>query len=219
MENHTHEDFEDEGLAAFIESASDDRPPHDWDGREDEITTPQPLLLRFAAEDADQLIVKIAEMRYHARLFIEDARAALSPQLCGLAPEDADVLRGQLVALLGLMDGAFDSARLLEQFAVSALRDERGETDLPFDAEEARLEINPPEAAPRFDLSPECKTLRRQFFAVAHKAGLITRREVRVARLAAIAGFIGRPIISTGEMTQEEWNSVVYAIEDGRLQW
>lgn len=220
-----HEDFEDEGMAAFTESASDDAPPLDWDGREDEIARSselletQPMLLRFAAEDADQLICKIAEMRYHARLFIEDARAALTPQLCGLAPEDADVLRGQLVSLLDLMNGAFDSARLLEQFAVSALRDARGENDLPFDAEEARLEICPPEAAPKFKLTPECKTLRRQFFAVAHKAGLITRREVRVARLAAIAGFIGRPIISTGEMTQEEWNSVVYAVEDGRLQW
>lgn len=76
---------------------------------------------------------------------------------------------------------------------------------VPFDAEEAALELNPPEdAAPKFELSPECRTLRRQFFAVSHKTGLIMRREVHVARVAAIAGFIGRPLISASEMTQEK---------------
>lgn len=218
MEFLAHEDFEDEGLAAFIESASDGWvAEHDF--AEEEITA-RPMLLRFAAEDGDQLVTKIAEMRYHARLAIEEARAAMSPPLCALAPEDADLLRGQLLALQNLLNETFQSARALEGFAVDALRDLHG-VELPaeVDAEEAALELNPPEVAPKIKITVECQTLRRQFFAVAKKMGLITRGEVRVQRLAAVAGFIGRALGSTSEMTKEEWTSVVYAVEDGRLQW
>ncbi|HEX8465542.1 MAG TPA: hypothetical protein VF627_13070 [Abditibacterium sp.] len=218
MSYQAHEDFEDERLAAFFESASDEHPPLDWDGREEEITQDRPMLLRFAAEDADQLIVKIAELRHLARFFLEDARAALTPQLCGLAPETADLLRTQITALLAGMDEAFDGAHALEVAAVSALHEVCGD-NFSFDPEEARLEANPPEATPKFKLSVECQTLRRQFFAAAKNVGLVTRREVRAARLAAIAGFVGRSLVSTGELTQAEWNSIVYAVEDGRLQW
>lgn len=212
------EDFEDEGMAAFIESASDNFISEQLADEEDEITVLKPMILRFAAEDADQLVVKIAGMRHHARLFAEEARAAMTPQLCGLAPEDADVLRGQLRAALETLDQAFESAHLLERFAVLALREHNGD-DFQFDPEEARLEVNPPEVAPKIKLSPECQTLRRQFFAVAKKVGLVTRTEVRAARLAAVAGFVGRALNSTGDLTQAEWNSVVYAVEDGRIQW
>ena len=214
MDFQAHEDFEDESMAAFNESAADDRAPLDWDGRETEITNDRPMMLRFAAEDADQLVVKLAEMRHLARFFLEDARAALTPQLCGLAPETADSLRTQIAALLAAMD----AARVLEIAAVSALHEVCGD-NFSFDAEEAALEICPPESAPKYKLSVECQTLRRQFFAAAKKVGLITRGEVRVARLAAIAGFVGRSLVSTGELTQAEWNSVVYAVEDGRIQW
>lgn len=217
MEFQAHEDFEDERLAAFFESASDDCPAHDWAGREEEIAQ-RPMILRFAAEDADQLVVKLAQMRHQSRFFLEDARAALSPQLCALAPEAADVLRGQISALFAAMDAAFDGARVLEITAVSALHDACGD-NFSFDAEEAALEICPPEAAPKIKLTPECQTLRRQFFAAAKGVGLITRGEVRAARLAAIAGFVGRPLATTGELTQAEWNQIVYAVEDGRLQW
>lgn len=219
---HTHEDFEDEGLAAFVESASDDfvapqRSAWVCDDAEDDEFVSRPMSLRFAAEDADQLVVKVAAMRANARLFADDARAAMTPFLCAPAPEDADVLRGQIRVALETLDAAFESAVLLEQFAVAALRE--GDNEFRFDPEEARLELNPIPHAPSAKMTTECRTLQRQFFAKAAERGLITKTSVRVARLAAVAGFIGRVIDSTKDMTQAEWNSCVYAVEDGRLQW
>ncbi len=217
MNSHAFEDFEDEGLAAFIESASDDHIEFFDAVEEDEITVIRPMILRFAAEDADQLVINVAGMRHTARLFAQDARAALTPQLCGLAPKASDQLRARLTAALDACEQAFALAVNLEKAAVYAVRE--GVAPVEADDEEIQLEQNPPEVAPKSKLSPECQTLRRQFFAVAKKAGLITRGEVRAARLAAVAGFVGHPLGSTSDLTQAEWNSVVYAVEDGRIQW
>lgn len=219
MDFHTHEDFEDEGLATFVESASDDFAAQQMCDDEEEITVCQPMILRFAAEDADQLVLNVAQMRYNARLFASEARAALTPQLCGLAPKASDELRARLFVALDECDRAFSLAVALEKAAVYALREGVAPVEIEADAEEAALEENPPAPEPKYMLSPACQSLRRQFFAVAHQKGLITKQTVRVQRVAAIANFLARPITSTGQMTEEEWTKVVYAIEDGRLQW
>ncbi len=219
MDVYTHEDFEDEGLATFIESASDDFAAQQMADDEEEITVCKPMILRFAAEDADQLVLNVAQMRYNARLFAEDARAALSPQLCGVAPKASDELRAHLLAALDACDRAFGLAVRLEKAAVYALREGVAPVEADDDPEERELEENPPEPEPAHKLTPACQSLRRQFFAVAHQKGLITKTCVRFQRIAAISNFIERPITSTGRMTEEEWTKVVYALEDGRLQW
>ncbi len=217
MDFHAHEDFEDEGLAAFIESASDDYIEFFDAVEEDEITVLRPMILRFACEDADQLVVKIAQMRHSARLFAEDARAALSPQLCGLAPKASDKLRAQLVAALDACDVAFALAVALEKAAVYAVRE--GVAPVEADDEEAELEANPPGPKPKVKIAPECQSLRRQFFAASSRVGLITKGTVRAARVAAVSKFIERAITTTDDLTEAEWLSCVYAVEDGRLQW
>ena len=210
-----HEDFEDEGLATFIESASDDFAAEQMSDEQEEITVCKPMILRFAAEDADQLVIQVAGLRYHARLFIEDARAALSPQLCDIAPKAADELRARLDAALAACERAFTLAVKLEKAAVVALREGAA---LPEVDEEEELLEEAPEIV-KSALSPGCQSLRRQFFAVAGKRGLIKKQSVRVQRIAAISNFLGRVIDSTSDLTEAEWTSIVYAVEDGRLQW
>jgi hypothetical protein len=220
MNFQAHEDFEDEGLAAFIESASDDFIEFFDAVEEDEITVSRPMILRFAAEDADQLVVKIAQMRHSARLFADEARAALSPQLCGLAPKASDQLRARLVAALDACDVSFNLAVNLEKAAVYAVREGVAPVEASDDnPDEAELEANPPAVETKFKMSAACRTLQRQFFAKAAFRGLVTRKEVRPARLAAVAAFVGHPLDSLTQLTQEEWNSCVYAVEDGRIQW
>ncbi len=220
MSFHAFEDFEDEGLGTFIEAASDDFAAQQMSDDEEEITVCRPMILRFAAEDADQLVVNVAGLRHTARLFVEDARAALSPQLCGLAPKASDQLRARLTAALDACEVAFNLAINLEKAAVYALREGIAPVEADDDdPEEVELEENPPGPEPKHKLSPACQSLRRQFFAVAHQKGLITKTVVRFQRVAAISNFIERAITSTGEMSEEEWTKVVYALEDGRLQW
>jgi len=214
-----HEDFEDEGLATFIESASDDFIADQMADEQDEITVCRPMILRFAAEDADQLVVNVAGLRHSARLFAEDARAALSPQLCDIAPKAADQLRARLTVALDACERAFVLSVALEKAAVYALRDQVAPVEADDDPEEMELEQNPPGPEPQYKLTPACQSLRRQFFAVSHQKGLITKTVVRFQRVAAISNFIGRAITSTGQMSEEEWTKVVYAVEDGRLQW
>jgi len=214
-----HEDFEDEGLATFIESASDDFIADQMADEQDEITVCRPMILRFAAEDADQLVVNVAGLRHSARLFAEDARAALSPQLCDIAPKAADQLRAHLTVALDACERAFVLSVALEKAAVYALCEGVAPVEADDDPEEVELEENPPGPKPKHKLSPACQSLRRQFFAVAHQKGLITKTVVRFQRVAAISNFIERAITSTGEMSEEEWTKVVYALEDGRLQW
>ena len=218
MNSHAFEDFEDEGLAAFIESASDDFAAQMMDDEQEEITVCRPMILRFAAEDADQLVVNIAGLRHTARLFVEDARAAMTSQLEGIAPKAADQLRARLTAALDACEVAFNLAVRIEKAAVYALREGVAPVEADDDPEEARLEANPPEPD-KVKLSPACQSLRRQFFAASKKVGLITRTEVRVQRIAAISNLVGRALDSTSDLSEEEWTKVVYSVEDGRLQW
>jgi hypothetical protein len=217
MSFHAFEDFEDEGLSAFVESASDDFVAFCDDAENDELVVSRPMILRFACEDADQLVVKLAQMRHSARLFAEDARAALSPPLCDLAPRTADKLRAQIGAALDACDVAFALAVALEKAAVYTVRE--GVAPVEADDEEAELEANPPGPKPKVKIAPECQSLRRQFFAAASRVGLITKTTVRAARVAAVSKFIGRAVATTDDLTEAEWLSCVYAIEDGRLQW
>ncbi len=217
MSFHAFEDLEDEGLSAFVESASDDFVAFCDEAEDEEIVVSRPMILRLACEDADQLVVKVAGLRYTAGLFAEDARAALSPQLCNMAPKAADQLRARLVAALDACEAAFSLAVALEKAAVYTARE--GVSPVEADEEEAALEANPPGPKPKVKISTQCQTLRRQFFAAAKRVGLVTRTEVRAARLAAVAGFVEHPLNTTDDLTEAEWLSCVYAVEDRRLQW
>ena len=164
-------------------------------------TTPL-FVAQMRAEDATQLVGKIADLRAQMRLLAADAQSALSPALNDFAPEECERLRADFAELsryATLGEGAHELAI--------------------WDAEERELENEPPDAKAPVKLSPACRTLRREFFAAAKKVGLITRHEVRPSRLAAMANFIGRPIASTDEFTQDEWTQIVYATQDGRLEW
>ena len=149
MSFHAHEDFEDEGLGTFIESASDDFAAQQMSDDEEEITVCRPMILRFAAEDADQLVVNVAGLRHSARLFIEDARGSLSPQLGELAPKVADQLRARLTAALDACEVAFNLAVTLEKAAVYALREGVAPVEADEDPEEMELEQNPPGPEPK----------------------------------------------------------------------
>lgn len=173
------------------------------------------MILRFASEDADQLVIAAAAARHAARFSLEDALAALTPQLEELAPRAANELRVRVNRILGDLNRAFDLAVKLEKVAVQALRD--GAAPPEADDEEEALEEAP--ELPRPKLSPGCQSLRRQFFAAAGKRGLITKQTVRAPRLAAISNFLGRTITTTSELSEAEWTSLVYAVEDGRLEW
>ncbi len=214
---HAFEDFEDEGLSAFVESASDDFVADELARENDELAVSRPMILRFAAEDADQLVINAAGLRYHARLFVQDARAALSPQLCDLAPKAAEQLRARLQAALDACDVAFDLAVKLEKAAVYTVRE--GVAPVEADDDETELEANPPGPKPKVKIAPECQSLRRQFFAAASRVGLVTKITVRAARVAAVSKFIGRAITTTDDLTEAEWLACVYAVEDRRLEW
>ena len=87
---------------------------------------------------------------------------------------------------------------------------------------EAETEAEAPEAeAPRVKIpvSDECHQLRRQFWAVVHKASLSSMDSKRDDRLNAIGAHIGREVDSINRMSAQEWSSTIYAIEDGSLMW
>lgn len=178
-------------------------------------TTPL-FVAQMRAEDATQLVGKIADLRAQMRLLAADAQSALSPALNDFAPEECERLRADFAELSRYANALWEGARQLERRATLG----EGAHELAiWDAEERELENEPPDAKAPVKLSPACRTLRREFFAAAKKVGLITRHEVRPSRLAAMANFIGRPIASTDEFTQDEWTQIVYATQDGRLEW
>lgn len=185
---------------------------------DEEITLAQPNFLQRAYEDADGLYGKTAS----ARNLIKDALRELSIEVRAFSPVLADQLFCELLhALMATRAVHATASQLYDEigFALSPPAGEEAEFE-PFVAvEEIAVEAPQVEASQQVVLSPECFSLRRQFFAAAGKARLPITAKSRAARLAALAAFVGRPLESSNHLSKTEWIRVVNAVEDGRLSW
>lgn len=199
----------------------------------------QPHLVLLRAEDAAALVAHTAKLRRQLLRLSSAATGDLSRELCDLSPRRATQISLTLITLNNTMNLVCDWARELDELARDAhaacyepARPSRREAARPADVSEdetARDDDDAGEAGapaspaladrPKVPVSDECNRLRRQFWAVVHKAGLSSLESRRDERIGAIGDYLGHPLDSINRMTPEEWSATIYAIEDGRLGW
>ena len=207
------------------------------DERGAEVPFSQPHLALLRAEDAAALVAHTAKLRRQILRLSSAATGTLSRELCDLSPQRATQISLTLISMNNTASLICDMARGLDELAreahaacyQSARPSHRcaaprpadvGENETARDDDAPDVEAAPvPVARPKVPVSDECAKLRRQFWAVAHKVALSSLEAKRDDRLAAIATHIDRPLDSINQMSPSEWNSVIYAMEDGSLTW